>query len=60
MIRCTIDPQINQEARINHAKSKLTKLVIELEWLKKHMTQLGFRSQPWRRRDAEAGGSSGP
>ena len=29
LIRCTIDPRINHEARINHVKSKTTALVSE-------------------------------
>ena len=29
MIGCTIDPQINREARINHAKFLAIKLMVE-------------------------------
>ena len=53
-------PQINHEARINHTKPELIELEVELEWLKKPMTQLGSRSQSWRRPGSGSGSSSGP
>ena len=39
---CTIDPQINHEARINHAKHELIELEIELEWLKTPYDAVGI------------------
>ena len=32
LIRCTIDPLINHQARINHEKAQVIELVIEFEW----------------------------
>ena len=45
MIWCTIDPQINPEARINHANTKLIVLECEL-W-----RGCGSQTSPWVRCD---------